>query len=379
MNLLFENFRLPGNLRKPGELYLNTSEGRILDLSIYPPLENIENKIDCEGCYLSPGLVDLQLYGAGGLILSDIFSPTDFLKIDQLHLQAGTTRYLMTIPSLKHPDILKAISVTKEVMAANNTGCLGLHIEGPWFHPKQCGGHDPSIIRKPDLKKIKEIVEAGKGVIKLITLAPEQFLPEELDWLLSTGIQISAGHSNATSEEARRFFDQGIRLSTHLYNAMSGMHHRSPGLVGATLNDDRVFATIIADGHHVDYSMISLAKKLKQNRLLLISDATFFGLKEGTSSIQGQAVIKKDGACRNKDGRLMGSSISLLEAVQNLVRHVQTPIAEAIKMASTYPAKFLGDLNHGQLAEGKVADILLLDGQLNIKRIFRAGKEVDLD
>ncbi len=378
MNLLFENFRLPGNQRKPGELYLTISEDKIVDLSIYPPLENIKDCIDCKGCYLSPGLLDLQLYGAGGLILSKIFSRAEFLAIDQLHLRAGTTRYLMTIPSLKHKDILKAIAVTKEVMAEDNTGCLGLHIEGPWFHPQQVGGHDPAVIRKPDIKNIKEIIAAGKDIIKLITLAPEQFLPEDLAWLIATGIPLSAGHSNATCHEARRFFNQGIRLSTHLYNAMSGIHHRSPGLTGAILADDRVFTTIIADGHHVDYTMISLAYKLKQHRLLLISDATFFGLEDGISSINGQQVIKKEGACRNEAGRLMGSSISLLQAVQNVVRHLQIPIPEAIKMASTYPARFLGDLDHGQLAAGKIADIILLDEQLKLQRVFRAGKEVEI-
>lgn len=376
MNLLFENFRLPGNQRKPGELYLTVSEDRIVDLSIYPPLKDIEKKIDCQGCYLSPGLIDLQLYGAGGFIFSEGFSASNFMTIDQLHLRAGTTRYLMTVPTSKHENILKAIAVTKQILTQNNTGCLGLHLEGPWLNPAQRGGHDPAIIRRPDLGKLKEILQAGKGVIKLLTIAPEQFLPEDLDWLLSTGIPIAAGHSNATAVEAKQFFDRGVRLSTHLYNAMSGMHHRSPGLTGATLLDDRIFATIVADGKHVDYSMIALAHRLKQNRLLLISDATFFAMKEEKAIYHGQEITKSEGAYYNPEGRLMGSDIALLQAVQNMVRYVQTPIPEAIKMASTYPALFLGDLAHGQLAAGKIADILLLDQELNLQRIFRAGKEI---
>jgi len=379
MNLLFENFRLPGNQRKPGELYLAISKGKVMDLSIYPPIHTNENRIDCKGSYLTSGLVDLQLYGAGGLLFSEGFSEKDFLAIDQFHLRAGTTRYLMTVPTMTHEDILHAIEATKKILSQNDTGCLGLHLEGPWFNPVQKGGHDPTIIRTPDIAKVKEIVEAGKGVIKLITLAPEQFSAQDLEWLLAIGIPIAAGHSNATAVQAKQFFDHGIRLSTHLYNAMSGMHHRSPGLTGASLIDDRIFATIVVDGKHVDYSMVALAQRLKKDRLLLISDATFFGLDKENSFFYGQEIIKKDGAYFNSEGRLMGSGISLLQAVQNMVRYVQTPIPEALKMASTYPARFLGDLEHGQLAKGKVADVLLLDQQLNLKRIFRGGIEVELD
>ena len=378
MKILFENFRLPGNQRKPGELYLTIQEDKVVDLSIYPPLENIESKVDCKGCYIAPGLLDLQLYGAGGKVFSEGFSTDDFMAIDQLHLEAGTTRYLMTVPTLGHEDVLNAIAAIKEVLARKNTGCLGLHLEGPWLNPAQCGGHDPTIIRRPNMDRLKEIIQAGKGVIKLITIAPEEFQTEDLDWLLSTGIAVSAGHSNATTAEAKQFFNQGVRLSTHLYNAMSGMHHRSPGLAGATLTDDRVFATIVVDGIHVDYTMVALAKQLKQDRLLLISDATFFGMKEGKSYTYGQEIFMVEGACRNAEGRLMGSTISLLDAVRNIVRYVQTPIPEAIKMASTYPARFLGEIAYGQLAAGKVADILLLDEQLSLKRIFRGGKEVRL-
>ena len=123
---------------------------------------------------------------------------------------------------------------------------------------------DRAIIRRPNIERLKEIIQAGKGVIKLITIAPEEFQTEDLDWLLSTGVTISAGHSNATPAEAKQFFNQGVRLSTHLYNAMSGMHHRSPGLTGATLTDDRIFATIVVDGIHVDYTMVALAKQLKK-------------------------------------------------------------------------------------------------------------------
>lgn len=378
ISLLFENFRLPGNQRKPGELCLAVLEDKIVDLSIYPPLGNIKKRIDCKGCYLSPGLLDLQLYGAGGKIFSEGLSEENFKIIDALHLRAGTTRYLMTIPSLKHEDILEAIAVTKEILSQKSTGCLGLHLEGPWLNPVQKGGHSSAIIRPPEIKKLKEIIQAGKGVIKLITIAPEQFLLEDLKWLLATGIPISAGHSNATEKESKAFFDLGVRLTTHLYNAMSGIHHRHPGLAGATLIDDRVFATIIADGIHVDYSMIGLAQRIKKERLLLISDATFFAMKEDLADYFGQTITNKENGYRNADGQLMGADIALLQAVKNMVRYVQTPIPEAIKMASTYPARFLGNLKHGQLAAGKIADILILDEQLNLQRVFRAGREVEL-
>lgn len=374
--MLLTNFRIPGSQRKPGDLYLTISEDKITDLSIYPPLNEPAVTIDCEGCYLSPGLVDLQLYGAEGKVFGDSFSVADFMTIDQAHLRHGTTRYLMTLYSTTIENIYKAIDITKEILEKQTTGCVGLHLEGPYLNLVKAGGHQAEFLKSPTIDEIRSILDYGKGVIKMWTIAPELFDEETLAFLLQSGITISAGHSNATATEAKKIFKKGIRMTTHLYNAMSGMHHRTPGLVGATLVDDRINTSIIADGHHVDFDMLKLAWQQKKNKLILISDATFLNVNSSEVQLQNQNIHQKDGAFYNQNNQLVGSAISLLEAVQNLVRYLQIPIPEAIDMASRRPADLLRAWDYGQLAKGKTADILLLDKKLEIIKIIRGGKIV---
>jgi len=197
--------------------------------------------------------------------------------------------------------------------------------------------------------------------------------PACLQLLLDSGILLSIGHSNATHQEAADFFNQGIRMTTHLYNAMSGLHHRAPGLVGAALADDRVFATIIADGVHLDYLAVGLAYRVKKKQLILISDTGFLDATGDDISIQGISIHKKEGAFYTEEGNLAGSAIALIHGVQNVVRYVNIPIPEAIKMASQIPAIVLGLEAYGQLAKGKVADILWLNEQLEVQKVMRNG------
>jgi len=371
--MILQNFRLPGNLRKPGDLYLTITNDRITDLSVYPPLENHAEIVDCKGGYLSAGLLDMQLYGAANLLFGETFSQEDLLAIDRHHLKYGTTRYLLTVYSLSQADIFRAIDAVKAFMERPDVGCVGLHLEGPWLNAEKRGAHKADMVHAPTEAEISAVLERGKDVIKLITMAPEICSPACLQLLLDSGILLSIGHSNATHQEAADFFNQGIRMTTHLYNAMSGLHHRAPGLVGAALADDRVFATIIADGVHLDYLAVGLAYRVKKKQLILISDTGFLDATGDDISIQGISIHKKEGAFYTEEGNLAGSAIALIHGVQNVVRYVNIPIPEAIKMASQIPAIVLGLEAYGQLAKGKVADILWLNEQLEVQKVMRNG------
>ena len=169
--------------------------------------------------------------------------------------------------------ILEAIEDVKKFMSTHNKGVLGMHLEGPFINPEKRGAHNKDVIRKPSNAELEEIIRYGKGVIKVMTIAPEQFTDEQLEMLLESGIILSAGHSATSYEQAQYYFNKGIHLVTHLYNAMTQMGHRNPGTVGAVFDNDEVYAPIILDGAHCDYAAARIAYKIKRDKLFLISDA----------------------------------------------------------------------------------------------------------
>ena len=169
--------------------------------------------------------------------------------------------------------ILEAIEAVKKFMSTHNKGVLGMHLEGPFINPEKRGAHNKDVIRKPSNAELEEIIRYGKGVIKVMTIAPEQFTDEQLEMLLESGIILSAGHSATSYEQAQYYFNKGIHLVTHLYNAMTQMGHRNPGTVGAVFDNDEVYAPIILDGAHCDYAAARIAYKIKRDKLFLISDA----------------------------------------------------------------------------------------------------------
>ena len=236
----------------------------------------------------------------------------------------------------------------------------GLHLEGPWIHPAKKGAHIESLIHPPGLKEVKDLLAYGKDVIKTITIAPEVCPAEVLDLLLSSGIVISAGHSNATYQQAIAAFDNRIPAITHLFNAMSLLHHREPGLVGAALQHRDVVASIIPDGHHVDFAAIALAKKLMGERLFAITDAV-------TETAEGAYQHQLAGDKYECNGTLSGSAISMHKAFVNLVQKVGIDIEEALRMCALYPARLLGmaDL-YGKIAPGCTAQFVVLNKQLQL-------------
>jgi len=231
---------------------------------------------------------------------------------------------------------------------------LGLHLEGPWLAPEKRGAHAESLLHVPDVKEVTDLLEEGGDVIKLITLAPDICDREVMALIASRGIKLSIGHSNASFEQATASFQENISLATHLFNAMSPMQHRSPGVVGAILASDTVMASIIPDGYHVDWPVIEIAKKIMGDRLFVITDAV-------TETDQGPYLHQLVADRYETKGTLSGSSLTMLRAFNNLIRFCKIDIDEALRMCSLYPARALGlDQQLGQLSPGGNAHFIAL-------------------
>jgi N-acetylglucosamine-6-phosphate deacetylase len=233
-------------------------------------------------------------------------------------------------------------------------------MEGPWINPHKRGAHVESLIHPPTIQEVKELLDHGKVVIKLITLAPEMCSKEVIELILSYNIIISAGHSSATYDEAMIGFENGISSVTHLYNAMSGLHHREPGMVGAAFNHDKVMASIIPDGHHVSYEAISIAKKIMGERLFAITDAV-------TETDKGYYKHQLSGDKYEAERILSGSALTMNKALQNLVNYAGIELEEALRMCSLYPAQLMKMENEfGKIEPGYKAAMAVLDKQLNV-------------
>lgn len=316
-----------------------------------------------------PGFIDLQIYGAGGKLFSAGPSVEALTHIEESLLRTGTTGFLACIAT-NTPEVFNScIAVAKEHRKTAKN-CLGLHLEGPFLNPKRRGAHVEQFIRKASLDEIKELLDFGDGVIKMMTIAAELQDDDVIQYLLDHDVVLSLGHSNATFEEATAAYDKGIQTTTHLFNAMSPLHHREPGLPTAIFNHKSAMASIIADGHHVDFEIVKLSYQLLKERLFLITDAV---TACSTGPYQHQLVGDK---FVMPDGTLSGSSLTMLQAVRNCVTYCDIPLTDALKMSSILPAKLIGEENRiGKIEKGCQADLLVLDAELNLKKVIHKGVE----
>ena len=310
--------------------------------------------------FMIPALIDLQLYGAGGKLLSEFPKKETIEKIYQTCIEGGTGFFQPTIASQSVDVIYASIDAIKAYKAAGGKGCIGLHLEGPWIHTNKKGAHDASVIHAPDIEEVHSILAYGADAISMITLAPEICTPEIIHAIQDAGIVISAGHTNATYETAMRFFDEGIPVATHLFNAMSSFQHRAPGVVGALFNHPTAMSSIIVDGYHVDYAAIRVAKKIMGDRLFCITDA----VTETSTGLYQHTLV---GDKYESAGTLSGSALTQMQSIKNLVEHVGVSLDEAIKMCSVYPAKLTQDKHiTGTIAINKKANLLCLSAELAI-------------
>jgi N-acetylglucosamine-6-phosphate deacetylase len=295
--------------------------------------------IDVKGNNIAPGFIDIQINGGEKYYFTQ--SPTEATLHDicDASLRHGTTHTLPCLISSPKEKILEAIEVVKCFMQQHNKGVLGMHLEGPFLNPEKRGAHSKDIIRKPVSAELEEIIRYGKDVIKVMTIAPEEFSDEQICMLQDAGIILSAGHSTMNYQQAQYYFNKGISLVTHLYNAMTQMGHREPGMVGAIFDNDAVYAPIILDGAHCDYAAARIAYKLKKDRLFVISDAAFLGRKVKEIDSEFINATMTNGFYRNREGSLAGAAISMVEAVENAIKYVGLSLEEAIAMATINVAK----------------------------------------
>lgn len=333
-------------------------------------------QIDLQGRRLVPGFIDIQVNGGGGVLFND--SPTvDALRsIGKAHSRFGTTGFLPTLISDDNGVMQAAVDAVRRARREGVPGVLGLHLEGPCLNPKRCGAHDASKFRKIDEEAIELLTSLGPGAVALVTLAPEMTSTEVIERLCSAGTIVFAGHSEADYEQCRRAVDAGLSGFTHLFNAMPPMMGRAPGMVGAALDLDDAAISVIADGHHLHPASLRVALAAKKpGKAMLITDAMpSVGSTLTEFRLGGERVELKDGALRNARGSLAGSHLNMLEAVRNTIALTGLHWAEAVRMASSYPARALGVADRrGYIYRGYHADLLELNPDMTLHRIWRAG------
>lgn len=328
----------------------------------------VEKQQDRSG-YVIPGLVDLQIYGAGGKLFSANPSVDALIHIENSLLQTGTTAFLICLATNTAQVFNECISVVK-AHREHSKNCLGLHLEGPFLNPKRRGAHVENFIKKATLDEVKRLLDFADGTVKMMTIAPELQDEAVIQYLLDQGVVLSLGHSDATFDEATAAFNGGVQATTHLFNAMTPIHHRNPGIPTAVFNHDSVHASIIADGHHVDFEVVRMSKKLMGDRLFLITDAV-------TSCQDGPYQHQRLGdKFVMPDGTLSGSALTQLQAVKNCTSYAGISLVDAINMASKTPLKLIG-MEHllGTVEVGKQANLLVLDAELNLKKVIFKGEE----
>jgi len=330
---------------------------------------------DLSGANLSPGFIDLQLSGCGGVMLNDEVTATTMQIMHKANLKSGCTSFLPTLITSSDEDMRKAISAAREYHSQYKNQSLGLHLEGPYLNVMKKGIHSVDFIRPSDDNMIATMCE-NSDVIAKVTLAPEHNNPEHIERLVKAGIVVSIGHTNATYTEARKSFESGITFATHLFNAMTPMVGREPGVVGAIYDTLEVYAGIIADGFHVDYANIRIAHKIKGEKLVLVTDATApAGANMDYFIFVGKKVYYRDGKCVDENGTLGGSALTMIEAVQNTVEHVGIALDEALRMATLYPAKAIGvDHKLGRVKKGMVANLTAFDRDFNVQATVVNGQ-----
>lgn len=300
---------------------------------------------------IAPAFIDLQIYGAGGKLLSEHPTAESLFILNDYCRKGGAAWFLPTVATNTYKVFYNCIDAVKAYRQQGGKGCLGLHVEGPWINPDKRGAHVLQCIHQPVIEEVRQLLEYGKGVIKMITLAPEVCGKDIIDLIESYGVIISAGHSNATYAQATTAFNNGIKTATHLYNAMSGLQHREPGIVGAVFNHNTVMASIVADGYHVNFEAISIAKKIMNERLFLITDAV-------TDTDTGFYHHIKNKEKYEANGVLSGSALTMHKAVKNCITNCNIKIDEALRMAAAYPANVVCNNSIGKIAPGYTASLI---------------------
>ena len=347
--------------------------GRVLGLEPSVPVGVQEVRLS--GGTLAPGFVDLQVNGGGGDMVGQTTDAAQIARLCALHGRLGATGILLTL-------ITDTPEVTAQVLTAgraarNTPGFLGLHLEGPHLDPRRKGAHDSALIRPMQDTDLALYCDAARGLPALmLTLAPASVTPAQVADLTAAGVIVSLGHAEATCAEAKALIAAGARVATHLFNAMSQMIGREPGLVGAVLSSV-IAAGLIADGHHVATENLKIACAARPEGLFLVSDCMAFAGTDATEfSLGGRRILRRKGRLTLQDGTLAGADLTMAEAVRHMVQQVGLPLARALAMATATPAQVIGQRDIGRLSPGARADLVHLDHDLTLAGTWRAGQRL---
>lgn len=333
---------------------------------------------DLQGRYLLPGFIDTQVNGGGGVLFGERPTLEALEEISATHAKFGTTGLMPTLISSDYSVIRVALKAVEDAIAKGVPGILGIHIEGPFLNPIRRGIHDAAKFRTLDNEALALLTSLKRGKV-MVTLAPEQNRPELISALSSSGVIVSAGHSDASYSQMNEALRHGVRGFTHLFNAMSPLLAREPGMVGAALEDDESYCGIIVDGKHVSSASLRIALRCKRaDRIMLVTDAMpSVGTTSKSFTLQGRQIAVKDGVCVAPDGTLAGSDLDMASALRNTVRLLGIDLATASRMASGVPADFLGLSDSiGSIAPGKQANLISLDKELNVHDVWMDGHKL---
>lgn len=340
-----------------------------------------DNVLDAAGCYVLPGFIDIHAHGACGC---------DTMQADYEALEGmsgyfaskGVTAFMPATMTAPATDIFKALENVREAIKKGTSGAriLGVNLEGPFISPKNKGAHPEEHIINPSIELIESFIEKSGNNIRLMTIAPElDGVGEVIEHFRDRGIIFSAGHSTISYSEGMKAFDAGFTQVTHLFNAMTGIHHREPGLAGAAIDHKDVFAELICDGIHVNPAVIRMAVKSKTScKVALITDSTMAtGLEDGEYFLGGQKIIVRNREARLENGVLAGSTLTMIDGVKNLAKRFGIALEDAVRMATIAPARAVRvDKSKGSIDIGKDADIVIADRDLNIACTIREGRVV---
>ena len=330
---------------------------------------------DLTGRLLLPGFIDVQVNGGGGVLFNAEPTVDALATMGAAHRKFGTSGFLPTLITDTADVMRKALDAVDTAIEQGVPGVLGIHLEGPFLATARKGIHDASLFRLPDADDIAAITRNRRGVV-MLTLAVEEVPLDTIRQLSEAGVLVVAGHTAASYDATRAALDAGVCGFTHLYNAMTPLGSREPGVVGAALDDPYSWCGLIVDGHHVHPAALRVAIAAKaRGKSVLVTDAMPpVGADNPEYILNGQTIIARDGICQSNAGVLAGSALDMATGVRNLVNMVGLPLAEASRMASAYPAAWLGlDRTHGRLVAGQRADFAVMDEGLVVSETWIGG------
>ena len=324
--------------------------------------------VDLQGANLTAGFIDLQLNGCGGVMFNEDISVKTLEIMQETNLKSGTTSYLPTFITSPDEGMKVAVQTMRDYLAKYKNQALGLHLEGPYLSLAKKGVHREEYVREIS-EEMKEFLLNNADVITKITLAAENPTAQHIPEFVEKGIIVSIGHSNANYEQAKQAFNAGASFATHLHNAMSPISSgRDMGVMGAVLDSDEVYTGIIADGIHVTYGNIRIDKKVKGDKLCLVTDAVAAaGADIEQFTFVGKTVYVRDGKCYDANGTIGGAAITMIESIRNVVEHVGIPLDEALRMSNYYPAKAIKVDDHlGSIEVGKIANLTAFNHKFEV-------------